>query len=114
MDWAEFAAQLLPQPHTVTIQAYEGTGSIGPVYAAGVTVTPCIVEDTRRTVRVQTQDAAGREAVSSTTVYVPPATTAPPGSLVTLPSGRTAEVLAASTLDAAGWDLPEHLELALE
>jgi len=114
MTWDDFIAAHIPAPATITVEAYEGPGAYGPVYAAPAQVSPCVVEDTRRLVRVQTQDAAGHEAVSSTTVYAPPETTAPPGSRVTLPSGRTAKVLAASHLDAHGHPLPEHLELALE
>lgn len=114
MDWAEFVRRHIPTPASVVVEPYQGSGAYGDVYGAPTAVTPCVVEDTRRLVRVQTQDAAGHEAVSSTTVYAPPETTAPPGSRVTLPSGRTARVLAASHLDAHGHPLPEHLELALE
>lgn len=114
MDWAQFAAQLLPTPHTITGEKYEGSGARGDVYGAPAQVTPCVVEDTRRRVRIQTQQTAGEEVLSSTTVYAPPATDLPPGSRVTLPSGRVARVLAVSTLEAVGWDLPEHVELSLE
>jgi hypothetical protein len=114
MTWDEFCAQYVPAPATVTVEAYEGSGGFGDVYADPVDVTPCVIEDTRRLVRVQTQDAAGAEQVSSTTVYAPAAPAAPPGSRVTLPSGRVARVLAVSAITAAGWDLPEHVELNLE
>jgi len=113
MDWSEFCAHI-PSPATVTVEAYQGSGAYGDVYAAPATVTPCVVEATRRLVRVQTQDAAGAEAVSSTTVYAPPDTVAPPGSLVTLPSGRVARVLAVAVLDDHGIGLPSHLEISLE
>lgn len=113
MDWAEFVAECIPQPATVTVEAYEGSGAYGPVYATPVEVTPCVVEDTRRLVRVQTQDAAGTEQVSSTTVYAPPGTVCPPGSRITW-AGRTSRVLARSDLSAHGLPLPEHVELALE
>lgn len=114
MTWAEFCALYIPEPAIVTVEAYAGSGGRGDLYAAAVAVTPCVVEDSRRRVRVQTQDAAGAEQTSSTTVWAPLGTSAPPGSRVTLPSGRVAQVLAASEITAAGHDLPEHLELSLE
>lgn len=114
MTWEEFCAANIPAPATLPIEAYEGSGAYGDIYAAAVQVSPCVVEDSVRLVRVQTQDAAGSEQVSSTTVYAPLATVAPPGSRVTLPSGRIARVLAASRITAHGHPLPEHLELALE
>lgn len=113
MTWEEFCALHIPAPKTVTVEAYEGSGAYGDVYAAPVQVSPCVVEDTRRLVRVQTQDAAGAEQVSSTTVYAPPNTVAPPGSKVTV-GARAARVLAASYQDAHGHPLPEHWELNLE
>ncbi|XVU25807.1 hypothetical protein ACQPZJ_01745 [Actinoplanes sp. CA-054009] len=114
MDWAEFIAAYVPEPRTVQVQALTGSGGYGDVYAAPVDVGPCVVDDTARVVTVQTQDAAGTNQVSSTQVYAPPDTVAPAGSLVTLPGGRTARVLASSRLDAHGHPLPEHVELDLE
>lgn len=114
MTWEDFVAACIPAPHTILIEAYEGSGAYGAIYADPAPADPCVVEDTRRLVRVQTQDAAGAEQVSSTTVYAPLATVAPAGSRVTLPSGRVARVLAVSRQDAQGLPLPEHLELSLE
>lgn len=114
MTWEDFVAAILPEPHTVTVEAYQGSGAYGDVYAAGVAVTPCYVDAKRKLVRVQTQDAAGQQAVSESTVYCPLATTAPAGSRVTLPDGTITRVLAASRRTSAGLDLPEHLELACE
>ncbi|MEU7590680.1 hypothetical protein AB0A95_30865 [Micromonospora sp. NPDC049230] len=115
MTWEEFIAAYIPEPKTVQVAALTGSGAYGDVHANPVDVAPCVVDDTARRVTVQTQDAEGSEAVSSTTVLVPPATVAPPGSLVTLPwAGRTAKVLAASYLADHGLSLPEHIELNLE
>ncbi|WP_018254018.1 hypothetical protein [Salinispora mooreana] len=113
MDWAEFVAVHIPSPTTVSVQAYEGSGAYGHALADPADVTPCVVEQTRRLVRVQTQDAAGTEQVSSTTVYCPPDTVCPPGSRVTW-AGRSSRVLARSDISAHGLDLPEHVELSLE
>jgi hypothetical protein len=114
MDWAEFVAQHIPTPVSVQVEAYEGSGAYGDIFATAATVTPCVVEDIRCLVRVQTQDAAGAERVSSTTVFCPPGTTAPPGSRVTVPGRPPARVLAVARLDAHGLPLPSHLELSLE
>jgi len=113
VTWEEFIRHI-PTPASVVVEPYQGSGAYGDVYGAPTAVTPCVVEATRRLVRVQTQDAAGSEAVSSTTVYAPPDTVAPPGSLVTLPSGHVARVLAVAVLDDHGIGLPSHLEISLE
>jgi ribulose bisphosphate carboxylase small subunit len=114
MDWAEFVEQLLPEPHTISVEPYEGSGAYGDTYGTAVEVTPCFVDHKRRLVRVQTQDAAGHEAVSSTTVFAPPGTVAPAGSRITLVDGTTSRVLVAADRDPAGADLPAHVELNLE
>ncbi|SCL16351.1 hypothetical protein GA0074692_6868 [Micromonospora pallida] len=115
MTWEEFIELHIPEPRTVQVQAYEGSGAYGDVYADPVDVGPCVVDDTTRRVVVQTQDAEGAEGVSSTTVFAPMATVAPPSSLVTLPwTGRTAKVLAVSVMEDHGLGLPEHVELSLE
>jgi hypothetical protein len=116
MDWTDFLAQCIPEPRTITVEAYTGSGAYGDVFAAPAQVMGCVIEETRRLVPVQTQDAAGATTLSSTTVYGPAsmATAAPVGSRVALPSGRVTRVLSTSLQDAHGWDLPEHTELALE
>ncbi|RGC68424.1 hypothetical protein C5N14_13640 [Micromonospora sp. MW-13] len=113
MTWEDFVRLHIPAPATVTVEPLTGTGAYGPVYGPPNPVSPCVVEDSRRLVRVQTQDAAGHEAVSSTTVWAPLATVCPAGSRVTA-AGRTARVLAVSRVEAHGLPLPEHLEISLE
>lgn len=113
VDWAAFVAQVLPSPHTVTVEPYEGSGAYGDVFGAATDVSPCFVDQRRQLVRVQTTDASGHERISETTVYAPPGTVAPPGSRVTW-DGRTSRVLAAADRRDAGLDLPAHVELSLE
>ena len=113
MDWDEFI-DLLPSPHTITVEAYTGAGGFGDTYADPVEVDQCFVDAKRKQVRIQTADAAGAEVVSATQVYCPPGTVAPPKSRVTLPSGVVAKVLDAAALDDAGLDLPTHVLLSLE
>ena len=114
MDWAQFVELHIPSPRTIRVEAYEGSGAYGDVYGSPADVGPCVVDDTSRRVAVQTQDTEGAEAVSSTTVFCPPETVAPPGSRVQLDSGRITRVLSTSFLDAHGLGLPEHVELSLE
>lgn len=97
------------QRHEVTVEAYQGDGAYGPVYAAPATVR-CFVDDKRRLVRT----AEGDEAVSETTLYVGDLTAdIPPESRVTV-NGRTTTVLTVSRLDGAGLPTPDHLEVALQ
>ncbi len=114
MTWEDFVTGCIPEPRTIRIAAYQGFGAYGDVYDTPADVDRCVIDDTTRVVPVQTQDAEGTTAVSATTVFCPPGTVAPPGSLVTLPGGRTARVLATAVMDAHGLPLPEHVELALE
>lgn len=115
MDWAQFVADNIPSPKTVSVEAYEGSGGYGDTYGAAVDVEPCVVFFDHKRVPVTTGDAAGKIAISTAQVWCPPGTVAPPGSYVTLPgSGGRRKVLLVDELDAHGWDLPEHVELALE
>ena len=114
MTWEEFVAANLPAPATCSVQPLTGSAAYGLTYADSVDVVPCIVEDTRRQVTVQTVDAAGQITLSSTTVYAPLTPEIVPGSLVTTPGRDARRVLAVERLTAAGLPLPEHQQLALE
>jgi hypothetical protein len=114
VTWAQFIIEFIPAPRTITVEALQGSGAYGDVYDSPADVGPCVVDESTRRVAVQTQDAQGAEAVSSTTVFCPPGAIAPAGSRITLPSGHVTRVLAVSRLDAHGLNLPEHVELALE
>lgn len=94
---------------TVQVRALTGSGGMGPIYAAAVPVS-AQVEQSSRLVR----EPGGAEVVSTTTVYAPAGTVAPPGSLVRLP-GETAErqVITTSTPATGDPDL-DGVDLALE
>lgn len=115
MDWDEFMAQF-PEPHTIGLEEFAGTsGYGGDTYAAPVQVEKCFVDSAqRKLVRIQTQDAAGAEAVSSTQVYCPPGTGGAAFSRVTLPDGTVSRVIVRKVFDAAGLPFPEHITLFLE
>jgi len=69
------------------------------------------MDETTRMVR----DRTGTQAVSSATMYARTTVSgAPPGSLVTLPSGRTAVMLAQSRRESGPLNLPDHVEWAVE
>lgn len=102
--------------HTVTVQTLLGSGGMGDVYAAPLTLSPTdttgvFVEDKRRLVR----SADGSEVISESTIYgrwvLGPVLAV--GSLVTLPSGRTATVITTARYAAGVLDLPDHVEAAL-
>lgn len=115
MDWAGFLADTGYEPVTIVVEAYAGSGARGEVYATPVDVTLCVVQRKRQRVRVSGGDAAGSVVTSTTTVFCPLATVAPPLSRVTLPGQTdTTRVLAATPQEAPGLELPEHLELSLE
>lgn len=97
----------------VVVEAYEGSGAYGPVYAAPATVR-CLVEDDRRMVR----DDGGREVISETTLYGPLSTVCPPESRVTLPASlavpsRVATVIVTRQVDGGSFPVPSHLEVSL-
>lgn len=80
-------------PHTVTCRDKTGEGAYGPVHAAARTIRRCQVDETSRMVRSST----GAEVLSTATVVIRPEHgPVPVGSLVKLPSGREAEVIAAA------------------
>ncbi|KUL29229.1 hypothetical protein ADL15_29165 [Actinoplanes awajinensis subsp. mycoplanecinus] len=91
MTWLEFALLHTSAPTTVRVSARHGDR-----FAEPTLVGPCVV-DHRRTI-----------------VFCPPDADVPPGSLVTLPTGRTTRVRSACHLDAHGYRLPGHLQLDLE
>lgn len=95
--------------HRITVEPYQGAGAYGPVYGPPVTVR-CLLDQQTRMVRAPD----GADTVSGTTAYCPPGTTAPPGSRLTLPDGRTTTVIAALSRDSAGLATPDHLEVQAE
>lgn len=117
MTWEEFVAECIPEALTqaVSVQLWTGSGAYGDTHADATEISPCVIEDVRRAVTVQTVDAYGQEHLSSTTVYAPLTPEVQPGSLVTVPwRSRPARVIAVARLTAPGLALPEHQELSLE
>lgn len=94
--------------HVVTIEPKTGDGPFGPVLGPATTVR-VFLDQGRRMVR----RADGVQVVSEASIYAPLATVCPPGSRVTLPDGRTADVIVAKRRDGGGLATPDHLEVSL-
>lgn len=95
--------------HQVTVEAWEGEGPYGPVYAAPALVR-CFLDEQTRMVR----SPAGEEVTSSSTIYAAPEAQCPARSRVTLPSGRVTAAIAAYRRDGRGLPTPDHLEVQLQ
>jgi hypothetical protein len=90
--------------HTVTVATWLGTGAMGDIYAAPVTVSG-FLEGKIMTVR----NATGDQVVSSSQFYCSVADGAKftPDSKVTI-SSRVSHVISQNVNDAPGLGLPEH------
>lgn len=85
--------------HTVTVRKLLGSGSSGPRYAAAVSL-PCTVNEQTTIVVSAAGNVTGTVA---TVIYRPEnADRINAGSLVTLPSGREAEVVSAQVATGGG------------
>lgn len=98
----------LAYQHSITVEAYEGAGAYGPVYAAPVTVA-CFLDEQTRMVRA----GDGTQVTSSSTAYADLDTVAPAQSRVTLPDSRQTTVIAALRRDGGALPVPSHLEIQL-
>lgn len=99
--------------HRVDVRTYRGTTGKGErVFDDAVTGVRCFVDDEVRKVR---SSSTGQEVVSQSTVYVRPDAydLFPPGSEVTLPRGRVAEVITRGDRTSGGLPAPDHVEIML-
>ncbi|HEY9369266.1 hypothetical protein [Streptomyces sp.] len=83
---------------TVTIEPFTGESARGAVYGPAYTVR-CKVEESSDYKRGRDGSADRHEVTDGTTIYMPRDTNCPPRSLVTLPSGIKATVVAVSRLE---------------
>ncbi|MFE3197166.1 hypothetical protein [Embleya sp. NPDC059237] len=95
--------------HQVRIEPHIGDGAYGPIYGPEATVR-AMVDDTVRIVRAPT----GAEVTSSSTIYTRRGVVCPPGSRVTLPSGRRTTAITTADRDGGGLPTPDHQEVTLE
>ncbi|WP_405676911.1 hypothetical protein OG292_19900 [Streptomyces sp. NBC_01511] len=94
--------------HEITVEAYQGSGSYGPVYSGPVAVRGFLEQRTQLV-----REPGGDEVTSSSVFYCRRGAAAPSKSRVTLPDGATTTVIAAHDRSAGRLPLPEHLELLL-
>jgi hypothetical protein len=95
--------------HQITVEAYRGDSSSGPVYGPPAQVRAFVDEQTRAV-----RSPGGEEVTSSSTAYCPPGTKVPPLSRVTLPDGRHTTVIACLPRDGGGLPTPDHTEIQLQ
>lgn len=95
--------------HQVFVEPFEGEGPFGPEYGSQVPVR-CFLDESRRYVR----DATGTQVIAEATFHAPLATVCPPGSRVTLPSGRQTTAITSARRDGGGLPTPDHLEVTLQ
>ncbi|WP_432041412.1 hypothetical protein [Streptomyces cadmiisoli] len=95
--------------HEITVEAYAGESSTGPLYGPPVSVR-CFLDEQTRAVR----SLGGEQVTSTSTAYADLATEAPALSRVTLPGGRTTTVIQAKRRDGGRLGTPNHLEIQLE
>lgn len=93
--------------HTITVEAYAGTGAYGPTFDAAVAVT-CRLEEKVQLVRSNT----GEEVVSSSTVFCDSDTVIPAESRVTA-NGRITSVLAVVDPSTGGRSRLDHKQVFL-
>ncbi|MGA5424522.1 hypothetical protein [Streptomyces lavendulocolor] len=95
--------------HRITVEPLLGSGAYGDEYGSATQVR-CFLDEQTRNIRA----ADGSDTVSTSTAYCPLDSNIPPGSRVTLPSGRSTTVANALRRDGGGLPTPDHLEVQLE
>lgn len=98
--WGEWGKDSEGNPKPLSVQAYQGTGQMGPKYAAAVSRPGLPQMPKRRLVRT----SGGNEVLSSTAVAIPLSYRAdfPLHSRVTLADGRVSTVLTVDEGDTDG------------
>lgn len=96
--------------HRITVEPYQGDSAYGPTYGPPVADVRALVSETVRTVR----NREGREVTSTAQIIAEPGLTCPPGSRITLPSGRITTVLHTAAHTAPGLPVPQNTEVSCE
>ncbi|MFD9863472.1 hypothetical protein [Streptomyces alboflavus] len=96
--------------HRVSVEPYLGDSAYGKQYGPPVADVPALVAETVGQVR--TPD--GREVTSTAQVIADPGLVCPPGSRLTLPSGRTTTALSVAHHTAPGLPVPACTEVICE
>lgn len=92
--------------HTVQVEAYEGSGAFGDVYADAADLA-CFADRTTKVERV----AGGHTRIRTATLFARLDEVVPVGSRVTFTDGVTAVVVETLPRDGGGLPTPDHLEI---
>jgi hypothetical protein len=96
--------------HTVTVEAYLGSGSKGDVYGAPQQVR-CLFDETTK----QVTNPGGQKVASGSNYITRPDHRPPLNSRVTLPDGRrVTTVITVARVDGAGLPVPSNTQVFLE
>jgi hypothetical protein len=96
--------------HTVTVEAYLGSGSKGDVYGAPQPVR-CLFDETTK----QVTTPGGQKVASGSNYITRPDHRPPLNSRVTLPDGRrVTTVITVARVDGAGLPVPSNTQVFLE
>ncbi|MGW1770642.1 hypothetical protein [Streptomyces sp. NPDC002104] len=96
--------------HRVTVEPYRGDSAYGPIYDPPAQVRALVIASVRQVRRA----SDGREVVSSAQVIAAPGLDCPPGSRLTLPSGRTTTAISTADHSAPGLPVPACTEVVCE
>ncbi|MEU5624286.1 hypothetical protein [Streptomyces tendae] len=95
--------------HRVRVEAYEGSGSKGDIYASPETVR-CLIDE-----KTQQVTSPGGQIVTSGSSYIArPDHRPPPNSRVTLPDGRVTTVITIARADGGRLPVPSNTQVFLQ
>ncbi|QJT04354.1 hypothetical protein G9272_32065 [Streptomyces asoensis] len=95
--------------HTVTVEAYLGSGSKGDLYAAPEPVRCLIDEKTQ-----QVTNPGGQTVTSGSSYITVPSHRPAPNSRVTLPDGRRTTVITIARADGGTLPVPSNTQVFLQ
>jgi hypothetical protein len=110
MNFDELLTGILPEPHTIIIEALDGSGGYGDVHGPPTEVYPCYAYGEVKNIRA----ADGSVTISSMTIMTPTGTACPPRSIVRLPDGTSTIAVTTSDIDDCGLGLPTYTEITCE
>jgi hypothetical protein len=95
--------------HTVTVEAYLGSGSKGDVYGQPERVS-CLIDE-----KTQQVTSPGGQTVTSGSSYITrPGHRPPPNSRVTMPDGRRTTVITIARADGGNLPVPSNTQVFLQ
>ncbi|MEU7163138.1 hypothetical protein AB0A70_00560 [Streptomyces morookaense] len=96
--------------HRISIEPHAGESAYGAQFRHTVPDVPALVDEQPRLVRT----ADGRQVTASATLIAGPTLDCPPGSRITLPSGRVTTAITVTHHTAPGLPVPACTEVVCE